>query len=165
MFRHMRRNKQLLPEKATIEILQKGISGVLAVTSDDGYPYAVPLNYAYEAGKIYFHFAVSGHKLDAIERNDKVSFCVIGKNEVIPETFTTHFSSVIVFGRLYLVTADEEKRYALSVLANKYSPGLIPEARQEIDCNLGRVAVGELRIEHLTGKAAHEIVQGRETEM
>jgi hypothetical protein len=122
----------------------------------------VPLSYAYEAGKIYFHFAVSGHKLDALKRSDKVSFCVIGRDEVIPETFTTHFSSVIVFGRMRLLTEDNEKRYGLEVLANKYSPGLESEAREEVDRSLNRVAVGELRIEHMTGKAALEIVRGRE---
>lgn len=159
MFRPMRRTRQLLSEEATIGILQKGTSGVLAVMGDDGYPYAVPLSYAYEAGKIYFHFAVSGHKLDAIKRSDKVSFCVIGRDEVIPTTFTTHFSSVIVFGRLRLLTGNHQKRYGLDLLAKKYSPGRVSEAKEEIDLSWNRVAVGELRIEHMTGKAAIEIVR------
>jgi hypothetical protein len=152
---------QSLSEEATIKILQKGTSGVLAVTGDDGYPYAVPLSYVYEAGKIYFHFAVSGHKLDALERSDKVSFCVIGRDEVISETFTTRFSSVIVFGRMRLLAEDKEKRCALSLLANKYSPGLVSEAKEEIDRSWNRVVVGELRIEHMTGKAALEVVRKR----
>jgi len=69
MFREMRRKKQLLPEDACIAILQKGTSGVLAVLGDDGYPYAVPLSYVYHAGKLYFHCAKAGHKLDAIQSN------------------------------------------------------------------------------------------------
>ena len=71
MFRPMRRGKQLLPPEESIQILEQGTSGVLAVAGDAGYPYAVPLSYVYMDGKLYFHCAKSGHKLDAIRRNSK----------------------------------------------------------------------------------------------
>ena len=77
MFRGMRRKRQLLSEAETIAMLQSCTSGVLAVQGDDDYPYAVPLSFAYEDGRLFFHSAQAGHKIDAIERNDKVSFCVI----------------------------------------------------------------------------------------
>ncbi len=82
MFRPMRRVAQQLPEGEALEILKNGSSGVLAVAGDEGYPYAVPLSYAYSEGKLFFHVARSGHKLDAIARNDKVSFCVVAQDEV-----------------------------------------------------------------------------------
>ena len=52
---------------AAKELLQCSRRGVLAVNGDDGYPYAVPVNYFYDsdAGKIYFHGARVGHKVDA----------------------------------------------------------------------------------------------------
>ena len=68
MFRKMRRNKQLLPLEECVEILNRGTSGVLAVTGDDDYPYAVPLSYVYYDNKIYFHGAKTGHKLDAVSK-------------------------------------------------------------------------------------------------
>ena len=83
MFRELRRKKQLLPEAEIIEILQSCTSGVLAVTGDNDYPYAVPLSYAYKDGKLFFHFAKTGYKIDSILKNNKVSFCVIKTDDVI----------------------------------------------------------------------------------
>ncbi|MBQ9616719.1 MAG: pyridoxamine 5'-phosphate oxidase family protein, partial [Oscillibacter sp.] len=68
MFREMRRHGQQLPESECAEILRREPRGVLAVLGDDGYPYTVPLDFVYEGGKLYFHCAGEGHKLDAIKR-------------------------------------------------------------------------------------------------
>lgn len=161
MFRAMRRKKQLLPEAETIAMLQSCTSGVLAVQGDDDYPYAVPLSFAYEDGRLFFHCATSGHKLDALARSEKVSFCVIASDDIVPEKFTTHFRSAIVFGRARVVTDDAEKRHALMRLAEKYSPEYVDRAGAEIDGDWKRVCVVELAIEHMTGKAALELVRER----
>ena len=158
MFREMRRKKQLLSKAETIEILQSCTSGVLAVTGDEDYPYAVPLSFAYKDGKLFFHFAKAGHKMDSIVRNNKVSFCVIQTDRVIQKTFTTHFRSAIVFGRARIITEDSEKKYALECLVEKYSPDYITEGQAEIDRDWNRVCVAEVQIEHMTGKAAIEII-------
>lgn len=154
MVREMRRKKQLLPTPEADEILRGGLSGVLAVDGDDGYPYAVPLSYAYEDGKLYFHWATSGHKLDGVRRNDKVSFCVIGQDEVVPERFATNYRSVIVFGRARAITDDATKRHALELLVQKYSPGYEREGAAEIERDWKAVVVIEVRIERMTGKEA-----------
>ena len=107
MFRKMRRkNCELLTETAE-KILREGIFGVLSLSGDDGYCYGVPINYAVEDNKIYFHSAKSGHKLDAIKNNDKVSFCVVDKHEVVAEEFTSYFTSVIAFGRIKILDDSE----------------------------------------------------------
>jgi hypothetical protein len=154
----MRRKKQLLPEPETIAMLEACTSGVLALHGDDGYPYAVPLSFAYEDGRLYFHAATAGHKLDALARSDKASFCVIAADDLVPSTFTTHFRSAIAFGRARLVTDDGEKRHALLLLAGKYSRDYLGKADAEIDGEWKRTAVIRLAIEHLTGKAAMELV-------
>ena len=159
MFREMRRKKQLLPEAETIEILQSCTSGVLAVTGDNDYPYAVPLSYTYKDGKLFFHFAKEGHKLDSILRNNKVSFCVIKADDVVPQEFTTYFRSVIVFGRARILTEASEKKYALECLVEKYSPDYIAAGQSEIERDWNRVCAAELIIEHMTGKAAIELVK------
>lgn len=161
MFRGMRRNKQLLSEAETIEILQSCTSGVLAVTGDDDYPYAVPLSYAYKDGKLYFHSATAGHKLDGIRKNNKVSFCVIQTDQVMQKTFTTHFRSAIVFGKARILIDDSEKKYALECLAEKYSPDYLAEGQSEIQREWERVSAVEVEIEHMTGKAAIEIINSR----
>jgi nitroimidazol reductase NimA-like FMN-containing flavoprotein (pyridoxamine 5'-phosphate oxidase superfamily) len=162
MFREMRRKKQLLPEAEALEILKAHTSGVLAVTGDDDYPYTVPLSYAYKDGKLFFHCARTGHKIDGITRNDKVTFCVIDQDDVIQKTFTTHFRSVIVFGRAKILTDDGEKRRALEKLIEKYSPDYIEAGQGEIERDWNRVCIVELSIEHITGKAAIEIVKNKE---
>ncbi len=161
MFRKMRRKKQLLSEAETIEILRSCTAGVLAVTGDNDYPYAVPLSYAYKDGKLFFHFAKEGHKIDGIEKNNKVSFCVIKTDDVMQKTFTTHFRSVIVFGRARILTEDSEKKHALECLVEKYSPDYITEGQTEIERDWKRVNAAELEIEHMTGKAAIEIINDK----
>jgi nitroimidazol reductase NimA-like FMN-containing flavoprotein (pyridoxamine 5'-phosphate oxidase superfamily) len=127
MFREMRRKKQLLSESETIEILQSCTSGVLAVTGDNDYPYAVPLSFAYKDGKLFFHFAKAGHKIDGIEKNNKVSFCVIKTDDVIQKTFTTHFLSAIVFGKARILTEDSEKK----MLSNALWKNILPITSQK----------------------------------
>jgi nitroimidazol reductase NimA-like FMN-containing flavoprotein (pyridoxamine 5'-phosphate oxidase superfamily) len=162
MFREMRRKKQLLSNVETIEILKACTSGVLGVTGDDDYPYTVPLSYVYKDRKLFFHCANEGHKIDGIKKNDKVTFCVIEKDEVIQSKFTTHFRSVIVFGRARILTEDCERQYALESLVEKYSPDYIEEGKREIEGDWNRVCVVEVKIEHMTGKAAKEIVKNIE---
>lgn len=99
MFREMRRSKQALTAEEVAEILKRNTSGVLAVSGDGGYPYAVPLSYVYLDSKLYFHCAGTGHKLDSILKDDKVSFCVIDQDQVVGEEYTTYFRSVVAFGR------------------------------------------------------------------
>ena len=161
MFREMRRKKQLLSQAETIEMLRTCTSGVLAVAGDEGYPYAVPLSFAYQDGKLFFHMAKDGHKLDGIARNDKVSFCVIQQDQVMAQTFTTHYRSAIVFGRARILTEDSEKRHALECLAQKYSPDFPEQAQAEIEMDWNRVLAVELAIEHMSGKAAIEQVTGK----
>ena len=161
MFREMRRNKQVLSQEAAEKILREGDYGVLALSGDDGYSYALPINYAVEGNKIYFHCAKVGHKLDAIRNNDKVSFCVVDRHEVIAEEFTTYFSSAIAFGRIRIVedNDDPDKLRGLELLADKYSSTASPVRREKELGRLNALFVLVMTIEHLTGKAARELVK------
>lgn len=161
MFREMRRNQQALSQEACEEVLMRGTSGVLAVEGDEGYPYAVPLSYVYSDGKLFFHCAQSGHKLDAIARNEKVSFCVVDEDKIVPEEYTTYFRSVIVFGRARVLENDAEKRAALRVLAAKYTPDSVESCEREVEGALSRVGIIEVTIDHMSGKEAIEFVRQR----
>ena len=159
MFRKIRLEKQALSPEGCIEALNRGTSGVLAVSGDENYPYAVPLSYLYHGGKIIFHCAVTGHKLDAIARNNKVSFCVIDQDVVVPKDYTTHYRSVIVFGKARVLDDADEKRDAMKMLAAKYFPGDIQGTSQYIDKAFDRFCVVEIAIEHITGKEAEELLE------
>ncbi|HPO04432.1 MAG TPA: pyridoxamine 5'-phosphate oxidase family protein [Bacillota bacterium] len=157
MFREMRRSKQLLPKEESVKILESCPTGILAVNGDDGYPYTVPVNYIYEDGKLLFHCAYEGHKIDAIKRDDKVSFCVIEKDEVIAEDFDTDYRSVIVFGRARILADDDERMAALKGLIDKYSKGYEEKGQKEIAEFWDSVALVEISIEHMTGKCGDEL--------
>ncbi|MDO4548387.1 MAG: pyridoxamine 5'-phosphate oxidase family protein [Clostridia bacterium] len=147
MFRQMRRTRQMMTPGECSKVLENGASGVLALSGDDGYPYAVPLNYAYSGGKLLFHCAVQGHKLDAIERCDKASFCVVDFEKLAPEKVTTHYRSVIAFGRVRVLTDEAEKRQAIEELSDRFIP-----SRPSCLNDLSAVAMLEMTIEHMTGK-------------
>lgn len=164
MFREMRRKKQQLSPEECSEILERNSSGVLALSGDEGYPYAVPLSYVWDGtGKIYFHSAKTGHKVDAVRRCDKASFCVVDRDQVIPEEYTTYFRSVIAFGRIRELREPEEKYAAIDLLARKYAPRDSAENRRAaIDREWAPLCMLEMTIEHLTGKEAIELVRRRE---
>ncbi len=164
MFREMRRKNQELSREETEAVLRRGTSGVLAVAGDDGYPYAVPLSYAYEEGKLYFHCAKAGHKLDAVRREPKASFCVIDQDQVVPEEYTTYFRSAIAFGTVRELTEETEKRRAIELLALKYAPEDTPEGRrQAIDREWKPLCMLEMTLDHMTGKEAKELRKKKES--
>lgn len=158
MFREMRRHKQLLSQEAAIKILSRNTSGTLALHGDDGYPYAVPMSYVYADGKLYFHSAKEGHKIDAIRSNEKGSFCVIDQDVVVPEKYTSLFRSAIAFGRLRFVEDTDDIIRIATMLATKYSPGHGDGIPAEISGSLSRMVILEMTIEHMTAKEAIELV-------
>ena len=160
-FREMRRKRQQLSDEVSIGMLQKATSGTLALLGDNGYPYAVPISYVYSDGKLYFHSALTGHKVDAIRVCDKASFCVIDQDNVQPEKYTTFFRSVIVFGRIHIVGDETEKLKIARLLGNRYNPNQEESLQKEIETGLSRMLAIRFDIEHLTGKEAIELVKQR----
>ncbi|HJA93555.1 MAG TPA: pyridoxamine 5'-phosphate oxidase family protein [Candidatus Eisenbergiella merdipullorum] len=162
-FRPMRRGKQALSAKECEAVLKRGTSGVLALLGDGGYPYAVPLSYVYDAGRIFFHCAKAGHKIDAIRNQEKASFCVIDQDRVVPEKYTTFFRSVIVFGRVRILEEEGEIHDAIEKLAVRYAPEESRESREaEIDRFRASLCMLELTVEHMTGKECIELVKEKE---
>ncbi len=154
MFRERRRKRQLLNRRGHRECSRFSVLG------DNDYPYAVPLNYVYCDGKIYFHSAKAGHKLDAMIRNSKVSFCVIDQDNIIPEEYTSYFRSMIVFGKMHIIEDKEEKRKVIEKLAIKYSPKDSKVNRKRvIEKEEKALCMLELCIEHISGKESIELVK------
>ena len=160
MLPEMRRKAQQLPPAEAEAILRAGSSGVLALAGEEGYPYALPISYVYHEGRLYFHCAPAGHKLNAIARCPKASFCVIAQDDVVPALYTTRYRSVIVFGSIRRLEDEQAMITALDVLGRKYAPDLDPSA--EIAGSLHRVCVLEMTIDHLTGKEGIELTRLRE---
>ena len=160
-FRDMRRKRQQLSNEESIAILEKATAGTLALLGDEGYPYAVPISYVYHDGKLYFHSALSGHKVDAIRKCDRASFCVIEQDDVQPQKYTTFFRSVIAFGRIHIIEDEQEKLETARMLGNRYNPNNEESLQKEIESGLSRMLMLRFGIEHLTGKEAIELTRSR----
>lgn len=162
MFRKMRRSKQALSEAQAQEILRSGSSGVLALSGDGGWPYAVPMSYAFDEGRLYFHCAASGHKLDSVKREPRASFCVVAQDEVVPGEYTTLYRSAIAFGHVRIVEDEPEKRRAAELIGRKYAPDSRDEdLARTIDGEMGALCILELTIEHLSGKQSGKLASGK----
>ena len=148
----MRRSDRRLDEKAAEMILKNGAYGVLSTIGEDGCPYGVPLTYAYEDRRIYFHCAHEGHKVENLRFNDSASFCVIGETQVLPDKFSIRYESAIAGGHVREVTG-EEKIAALTMLIAKFSKGYEEKGAAYIQNDQHKTAVYCLEIEEMTGKA------------
>ena len=154
-FREMRRFRQQLTEEECIKILETERRGVLALHGDDDYPYALPLNFIYDGGKIYFHGAKEGHKADAINRDSKCSFCVHDQGYLKDGDWAYYVKSVIVFGRIRMLEDRDETLRIAEKLGMKYFP-TAEDVENDLRKNGPRVQIMELTPDHMTGKLVHE---------
>ncbi|MBQ2066494.1 MAG: pyridoxamine 5'-phosphate oxidase family protein [Clostridiales bacterium] len=157
MFRPMRRFKQQISEAECIRILKEQPRGVLSLIGDDGYPYGIPLDHWYceEDGKLYFHGAKEGHKIDAIASCDKVSYCVMDEGFRKEGEWALNINSVIVFGRINLVTDPEKAKLICTNITRKFTDDEAYLAH-ELEHAFPRVQCLELTPEHMTGKLVNE---------
>jgi len=155
MFREIRLRDRAVNGEKAIEIITKGSYGVLSTIGEDGYPYGVPLNYTYYDNCICFHCAQEGLKLDNINFNNKVSFCVVTKSDVLGNEFDTDYESAIAFGKANVIADDSEKKNILLSVLNKYSADYLKAGNNYMKKYWDETTVVKIKIEHLSGKA-HE---------
>lgn len=157
MFRTIRKKKNEISTEAAKQLLRSSRRGVLAVNGDNGYPYAIPINYLYDEDtqKIYFHGARAGHKVDALRACDKVCFTVYGNETVREEAWAPFMQSTVVFGRCHLLENGPEAMALLKKFAMKYYPE--EQLADEEIAHAGKAAqLFEIEIEHLSGKEVQE---------
>ena len=157
MFREVARVKQRLSREECVQILERELRGVLSVQGEDGYPYGMPMNHWYcpEDGKLYFHSGPTGHKIDAMKRCDKASFCVLDGGSREEGEWWLRFNSVVVFGRLRIV-ADHEKALEISRRLSRKFTSDEAYIEHEIRHSGPAVLCFALEIEHMTGKHVTE---------
>ncbi len=155
MFRKMRRQGQQLSKEECEDILTNQPRGVLALLGDYDFPYAIPMSHVFVNGKIYFHGANKGHKKDAVINYSKCSYCVLDDGVKARDSWWYTFRSVIVFGRIKILTDIDEKIEALTYMGDKFFP-THEDTVDEIDRLLDRTEVYEITIEHMSGKTVQE---------
>lgn len=122
------------------------------MSSTDGTPHGIPLNFAFEGNNIYFHCAPDGKKIDLLSANKRVSFCVVGRTEVLPKQFGTRYESVVATGTVEELFSDD-KHEGLALLVKKYSFGYISEGLEYIERKIDKTRVFKICLETITGKA------------
>ena len=157
MFRPIRKKKKEINIDAAKDLLRSSRRGVLAVNGDEGYPYAIPLNYLYddENQKIIFHGAKVGHKVDSLKKSDKVCFTVFGNETIKEEDWAPYLQSVVVFGRCHLVENRDDTIRLVKKFARKYYPNEDLVHEEVASSGMG-VQMFEIEIEHLSGKEIQE---------
>ena len=157
MFRKIRKIKNEINQEDVKELLKTSRRGILAMNGDDGYPYAIPVNYFYDEteGKIFFHGAKAGYKVDCLESSDKVCFTVIGSEMIRAEEWAPYMQSVVIFGRCQLIDDKQNAMKRLKDFAMKYYPSenmVLDEIKED-----GKATqMFEIDIEYMTGKEVQE---------
>ncbi len=152
--RPTRRKDRVISREDSLEVLARCEYGVLAITDKDGWPYAVPLSYALMGDAVYFHCALTGHKLDIIAGNNRACFTVVGETQpVYSNDYGSYYESVMVRGHAVRVEDEDERSRSLRLLVEKY----LPEDADKFEDNMRRfashTAVYKVTLEQVTGKA------------
>ena len=153
MNRDIRRKDRAISEQDTFALLDAAKYGVLSTVGEDGVPYGVPLHFVRDGTTLILHCATEGRKLDNLCQNCRVSFCVVGKTEILPAKFTTRYESVIVSGCAKVIEDSEQKTVLLQKLCEKFAPEHLDATAKMIAGHLDRTAVIVVEMETITGKA------------
>lgn len=153
MKKTLRREDRQLDDAAAMALLKRGEYGILSTSDKHNRPYGIPVNYVVMEETIFFHCATEGQKLENITANKEVSFCVVGKTELIPEKFSTRYESVVVSGNADVVNEKGLKKNVLGALVAKYAPDHIPAGKTYIEKLMDQTTVVRVSINHLAGKA------------
>ncbi len=153
-FGEMKKSNKLMEEKDTYDALKKCTHITVSTKLENGYPYSIPVNHVYEDGKIYFHCAHEGLKVDAFKLDDKVCISAVETEEILASKFSTAFRSVTAFGKVSLVSDEEERIKALTALIKRFSPDFYDEGIKYIEKLKDKTALYSVKIKHITGKSS-----------
>lgn len=152
----MRVAKKEIRERNRVEDLLRSCPvGRLGTIGSDGFPVIKPLNYVYLGGRIYFHSAREGEKIEDIRRDSRVCFEAdlpggFVKAAGNPCRADYRYQSVIVQGRARIVEERAERLAALRGIMVKYQPeGGYDDFAEEA---LAMTAVVAIEVLNITGK-------------
>lgn len=156
-WRKMRRFKQQITEEECVKVLTEAWRGVLSIHGENGYPYGVPIDFFYDEddGKVYFHGAKEGSKIDLLQKNNKVCLTVMDEGFRKENDWALNIKSVIAFGTIETVTDQALAMKELTKLAKKYYP-TEEGALAEVAKDGARTLMLALSIDHMTGKLVNE---------
>ena len=150
--REMRRKERQVTAEEAWQIVERSPYGVLAMLTEDGMPYGVPLNMVRSDETLYFHCAMEGKKVDALRGNPKISAVFVDSAEIDGAKLTTRYGSAMVFGEAEEVLDAEEKKEALRLLCLRFAPAHMEEFERSLG-SIPRTSIWKITAKHITGKA------------
>lgn len=148
----MRRHDKQMADMPDMEAVIRQATVCYLGLCDGAAPYVVPLSFGYESGRIFFHSAGQGRKLEVIRRNPRVGFAFAVDAAPVagdgPCAWTMRYRSVLGQGRAAMVADAAEKARALDLIMAHYggAPGGYEPGR------VAAIAVIRVDIEAMTGK-------------
>lgn len=157
MFRSVARIKQRLSEEECLSVLTQALRGVLALNGEDGYPYALPIDYLYDPAKrkVYFHSGKTGYKLDCIAASNKACFTVTDDGVRDDEGWWLILKSVVLFGEIEVIEDRAEVVEISRRLSHKFTQDEAYIDR-EIEKYAPATAILALSVRYMTGKFVRE---------
>ncbi len=150
----VRRQDRLLDETSAGYLLKNVEYGVLSMYCNETGVYGLPVSYVWDGDKsIYLHCAPEGKKLRCIDENSRVSFCVVGKTNIISDKITTEYESIIMECLAERRLPDEKKMHGLSLLIEKYSPDDKETGMKYAEKSFNRTEIIRLEIVRWSGKS------------
>ena len=151
--RKMRRDDCRMPLEAVEQYLRTETWGVLSVHGDNGFPYGVPMNYVWENGTVLLHAtSENSHRLDALERDNRVCFTVVPEHTLDRDRWTTVYRSIIVFGTAEIIRSPEEIFAAMRSFMGQLAPHKTEEAFHSCDPKSAKMVMIRIRPVMVTGK-------------
>ncbi len=132
-------------------LLENGFFGVLSTVGADGYPYGIPLNYVFHEGAVFFHSAGEGKKLRNLAFSAKACFTVVPSASPWPETWSTRYQSIVLFGHVQQVP-PEQALGVLRLLVEKYASGTESDHLLEEELTKSPTKVFQFVVHHASGK-------------
>jgi nitroimidazol reductase NimA-like FMN-containing flavoprotein (pyridoxamine 5'-phosphate oxidase superfamily) len=152
----VRRQDRLMDEERAKELLRTSEYGILSMVDIDNSGYGIPLNYVWDGNQsVYIHCAPVGHKMEALEKNAQVSFCIIGNTKLMPDKFTTEYESIILRGTAYIHLDEQERMHALKLLVAKLSHEYQELGAKYSQKSFHRVNIIRIDFTEYSGKCKH----------
>ena len=150
---HLRRKDRMIDPTDTKKIMETCTYAVFSTADADGFPYGVPISPVVEEDHIYFHCANTGRKMENLAQNANACMTFVSFSDPDGEAFTTRYASAIAEGSAAFVTDEEEKRHALRLLCQRYTPHTAEAIDAYMEKYWKQTSVVRMEIHQLCGKA------------
>ena len=152
----MRRDdRQMADQARMLDLLDRCFVGRMATNGHDGHPRIKPVNFVHIDGRIYFHTAFAGEKIDDIKRDPRVCFVVdqpvghvLSGKKACSASYL--YQSVMILGRAALIDSPVEKKRALDALIQKHEG--TDKSYEYSEASVRKTGIVRIDIEQMTGK-------------